>query len=196
MIKKQTVYAWLATLLLCNISSFSDAFSFSSSRSTDMTMKLGDATSRRTFFVSSAAAALSTVPLVAKAAGPEIFTTQNGVKYATIKQPSAKAAIPRQGDLVVVEYTGYLSNGQIFDATHAEGKKKELLFKIGSAAVIPGLNEVISEMAVGQKVQAIVPPQLAFGDEGVCLENGECLIKPGATLVYDVFLRKTSIPPP
>ena len=70
------------------------------------------------------------------------------------------------------------------------------MFKLGSSAVIPGLNEVISEMAVGQKVQAIIPPELAFGDDGICLENGECLIKPGSTLVYDVFLKKSSIPPP
>jgi len=51
-------------------------------------------------------------------------------------------------------------------------------------------------MRVGQKVQAIIPPSMAFGDDGICLENGECLIKPGATLVYDVLLKKTSPPPP
>jgi len=46
------------------------------------------------------------------------------------------------------------------------------------------------------KVQAIVPPGLAFGDKGLCLDSGECLIKPGATLVYDVTLKRTAIPPP
>jgi len=62
--------------------------------------------------------------------------------------------------------------------------------------VIPGLNEIVANMRVGEKVQAIIPPNMAFGDDGVCLENGECLIKPGSTLVYDVLLKKTSIPPP
>ncbi len=62
--------------------------------------------------------------------------------------------------------------------------------------MIPGLNEIVSNMRVGQKVQAIIPPQFAFADDGICLENGECLIKPGSTLVYDVLLKKTSIPPP
>lgn len=195
MVFRVTIYQCIATLLLCSISDYSNAFSASRDGANTM-MKVEDAPSRRAFFASSAAAILSLVPVVANAAGPEIFTTKNGVKYAITKQPSPNAITPRDGDFVAVEYTGYLSNGQIFDATHAEGKKKELLFNIGSTAVIPGLNEIISEMAVGQKVQAIIPPQLAFGDEGICLENGECLIKPGATLVYDVFLKKTSIPPP
>ena len=85
---------------------------------------------------------------------------------------------------------------QIFDATHAEGKKNALLFKLGSTAVIPGLNDLVANMQVGEKVQAIIPPELAFGEEGICLESGECLIKPGSTLVYDVLLKKSSIPPP
>jgi len=100
------------------------------------------------------------------------------------------------GDIVAIDYTGYLANGQIFDATHAEGKGATLAFKLGSSGVIPGLEEVVSKMVVGQKVQAIIPSDLAYGEKGVCLENGECLIKPGATLVYDVFLKKSSIPPP
>lgn len=100
------------------------------------------------------------------------------------------------GDIVAVEYTGYLVNGQIFDATHAEGKSNALLFKLGTGSVIPGLDDVVSRMVVGQKVQAIIPPNLAYGEKGVCLEDGECLIKPGSTLVYDISLKRSSIPPP
>ena len=85
---------------------------------------------------------------------------------------------------------------QIFDASHGEGKKNLLVFLLGSNAVIPGLNEVVANMKVGEKVQAIIPPSMAFGDEGICLEDGECLIKPGSTLVYDVMLKKDSPPPP
>ena len=105
-----------------------------------------------------------------------------------------------------------------------------------STAVNKGINSMVGEMKVGQKVQAIIPPELAFGEKGktkiwnsrfydsvidakfkchpwfylcltltnispshglgICLENGECLVKPGATVVYDIFLKKASIPPP
>lgn len=51
-------------------------------------------------------------------------------------------------------------------------------------------------MSVGQKVQAIVPPSLAFGDKGICIESGECLVKPKSTLVYDIYLKRAAIPPP
>ena len=76
-----------------------------------------------------------------------------------------------------------------------------MLFKLGSTVVIPGINEVLSYMQVGEKVQAIIPPNLAFGSEGICLKNedgtkGDCLIPGDATLVYDISLKKTAVPPP
>lgn len=157
--------------------------------------------SRRTFFSiatsGTAAAVFATSPIPASAA-PQIFNTPSGIKYAITKDPKdpKKATVPQQNDIVAVEYTGYLTSGQIFDATHAEGKSNALLFQLGTNAVTDGINEMVSQMKVGQKVQAIIPPQLAFGDKGVCLEDGECLVKPGSTLVYDIYLKKSSIPPP
>lgn len=121
----------------------------------------------------------------------------SGIKYAVTQQPSdKKPVVPLKGDIVAIDYTGYLANGQIFDATHSSGKQNALLFKLGSGSVIPGLDDMVSRMVVGQKVQAIVPPELAYGEKGVCLEDGECLIKPGSTLVYDILLKRSSIPPP
>lgn len=70
------------------------------------------------------------------------------------------------------------------------------MFQVGSTAVIEGVNEMVKYMGVGEKVQAIIPPELAFGDKGICLESGECLVKPKATLVYDIYLKKSAIPPP
>jgi FKBP-type peptidyl-prolyl cis-trans isomerase len=70
------------------------------------------------------------------------------------------------------------------------------MFEVGGNAVIDGINEMVKQMEVGQKVQAIIPPELAFGDKGICLETGECLVKPKSTLVYDIFLKRSAIPPP
>lgn len=127
----------------------------------------------------------------------EIITTETGIKYAvTQESPNKKPIAPRKGDIVAIDYTGYLANGQIFDANHAAGKSSALQFTLGTGSVIPGLDDMVSRMEVGQKVQAIIPPELAYGEKGVCLDDGECLIKPGATLVYDILLKKSSIPPP
>lgn len=159
------------------------------------------ASSRRGFFTSAAttvgavATAAFLQPTENAVAGPTIYNLSNGIKYA-ITQDVAKGSYPQEGDIIAIEYTGYLSNGAIFDATHSIGRKNALLFKLGSTAVNKGINSMVSEMKVGQKVQVIVPPELAFGDKGICLEDGECLVKPGATIVYDIFLKKASIPPP
>jgi FKBP-type peptidyl-prolyl cis-trans isomerase len=190
-----------------------------------LSMEHGNTASRRAFLgtAASSAAAVITAASVQTTqnanAAPEIFNTNGGIKYATLKQPT-KGSYPQTGDIVAIEYTGYLTSGVIFDATHGEGKKNALLFNLGSTAVIPGFNEMVAEMVpgtfssgsllcnllittltllvafVGQKVQAIIPPALAFGEKGICLETGECLVKPGSTLVYDIFLKKSSIPPP
>ena len=96
-----------------------------------------------------------------------------------------------------MEFNRYLTNGKIFDATHSKGKSNALLFQLGSTAVIAGINEIVSQgMDVGDSVQAIIPPALAYGDKGVCIEDQGCLIEPGSTLVYDIYLKKSSIPPP
>mmetsp|Transcript_10509 Transcript_10509/g.15384 ORF Transcript_10509/g.15384 Transcript_10509/m.15384 type:complete len:196 (-) Transcript_10509:96-683(-) len=164
------------------------------------------ANSRRAFVKNAGVIAGSAVvslgaPLVSQAATTkEIITTDKGVKFAITKDLAKgdKQVVPQKGDIVAIDYTGYLTNGQIFDSTHAEGKGNNLLFKLGNGAVIAGLEDVVSYMAVGMKVQAIIPPEMAFGDKGICLQDkpDECLIKPGSTLVYDVFLKKSSIPPP
>eukprot|EP00527_Entomoneis_sp_CCMP2396_P000251 CAMPEP_0198140532 /NCGR_PEP_ID=MMETSP1443-20131203/3675_1 /TAXON_ID=186043 /ORGANISM="Entomoneis sp., Strain CCMP2396" /LENGTH=176 /DNA_ID=CAMNT_0043802981 /DNA_START=68 /DNA_END=598 /DNA_ORIENTATION=+ len=158
---------------------------------------LSNVGSRRAFVAKSAAVLGGTFLATQEAqAAPQIFTTNDGkIKYATIKDAREKPT-SQAGDIVAVEYTGYLTDGTIFDATHAEGKKSILMFQIGGNAVVPGVSEMVQEMGVGQKVQAIIPPELAFGDKGLCLESGECLIKPGSTLVYDIYLKRTSIPPP
>lgn len=176
----------LAVAAVCHTSAFS------------LSMNLPEMSTRRAFIGSSAAAVVAATTLQAPQianAGPAIYKLDCGIKYAVTKDTDKKQ-YPQQGDIVAIEYTGYLTSGQIFDGTHSEGKSNALLFKLGSSAVIPGINEMVSEMKVGQKVQAIIPPELAFGDKGICLEGGECLVKPGSTLVYDIFLKKSSIPPP
>eukprot|EP00978_Attheya_sp_CCMP212_P046204 scaffold378922_cov26-Attheya_sp.AAC.1 len=150
----------------------------------------GSVATRRGFFSLGALATAAVVVGVTASspqevqAAPEIFTTEKGVKYAVTKEPKdpKRAQSPLPGDLVAIEYTGYLTSGKIFDATHAQGKNALLQFKLGDTAVITGLNEMVSNMVVGQQVQAIIPPSLAYGDKGVCLDDGECLIKPGSTL--------------
>jgi peptidylprolyl isomerase len=163
-----------------------------------LAFSVGD-NSRRAFLAQTAGSAAALLGAQNSVAAPEVITTPSGIKYVVTKPPK-EAPKSIKGDIIAIEYTGYLPNGQIFDATHAEGKKNALMFELGGNAVIDGINEMVANMGVGEKRQVIVPASLAFKDKGICVEReggaDECLIKPGQTLVYDISLKRTSIPPP
>jgi FKBP-type peptidyl-prolyl cis-trans isomerase len=76
----------------------------------------GSAPSRRAFLSKATAVVAAGVGLGTSApalAAPEIFTTSNGIKYATINPGKAKGS-PLDKDIVAIEYTGYLTDGTIF----------------------------------------------------------------------------------
>lgn len=68
---------------------------------------------------------------------------------------------------------------------------------MGQRQVIPGLENAVASMKPGGERKVVVPPSLAYGDKGVCLnnENKECLVPPGATLGYAVILLRVALPP-
>lgn len=84
----------------------------------------------------------------------------------------------------------FLSNGQLFD------NRKGFVFQMGQRQVIPGLEAAVSTMKPGGERKIVVPPKLAYGDKGVCLEQSkDCLVPPGETLGYSVTLLRVAVPP-
>lgn len=73
----------------------------------------------------------------------------------------------KQGDQVVVHYTGWLSDGSLFDTTidHRKGYQP-FEFILGSGAVIKGFEKALTGMCKGQKRRVIIPPALAYGKKG------------------------------
>lgn len=47
----------------------------------------------------------------------------------------------------------------------------------------------------GAEVQMVVPANLAFGDKGICIDDGECLVKPGMDVRYDLQLKRVAVSP-
>ncbi|GJD12809.1 Peptidyl-prolyl cis-trans isomerase FKBP13, chloroplastic [Galdieria sulphuraria] len=112
-------------------------------------------------------------------------TLEPGLKVAEISQGSGPQPLP--GDICVVEYTGYLSNGQVFDSTSAKGRKP-IAFLYGKGQVIPGWEIGLRDMRPGGRRVLVISPSLAYGEQGVCLEGYGCYIPPKETLVFDVSL--------
>lgn len=84
------------------------------------------------------------------------------------------------GDLVQVEYVGFLEDGTAFDSSAG---RAPLSFKMGAGQVIPGLDEGLKGMNVGGKRELLIPPELAFGERGA----GEA-IPPNATIRFEAEL--------
>lgn len=85
------------------------------------------------------------------------------------------------GKSLSVNFTGCLANGQIFDTTANRGEP--LWFPLGQAYVIRGWDEGVPGMRVGGVRRLLVPPELAYGENGY-----GPLIPPGASLIFEIEL--------
>ena len=106
-------------------------------------------------------------------------TTPSGLQYKDLVLGTGTAA--SEGATAVVHYTGWLLDGTKFDSSLDRGTPFE--FVIGQGRVIKGWEEGVLTMNVGGKRELIIPPNLAYGDQGA---GG--VIPPGATLKFEVEL--------
>src|SRR5262249_22649398 len=110
----------------------------------------------------------------------KVVTTKSGLKYSDEKVGTGAAA--KAGDKVEVHYTGWLKdgkNGKKFDSSRDRGMP--FGFTLGARKVIQGWDEGVQGMKVGGKRKLIIPPALAYGEEGVKdRRTGKVIIPPNA----------------
>jgi FKBP-type peptidyl-prolyl cis-trans isomerase FklB len=111
-----------------------------------------------------------------------VVSLADGVQYRILK--SGTGPLPREVDVVTVNYRGTLLNGNEFDATEP-GRPAHL--QVGS--LIAGWKEAIKLMPVGSHWQLFIPPNLAYGERGVGADVG-----PNEALVFDVELLGADLP--
>ncbi len=115
----------------------------------------------------------------------DTVTTASGLKYIVIVKGNGEHAEINKS--VEVNYTGYLTDGKVFDSSYDRNQPIE--FVLGTSQVIKGWDEGIALMNVGDKYRLIIPPDLAYGEKGA----GD-VIPANATLIFDVELMSVSEP--
>ena len=83
------------------------------------------------------------------------------------------------GNTVRVHYTGYFLNGNIFDSSVK--RESPVDFTVGTGNLIPGMDEGLLLMKVGEKFRFIVQPDLAYGEKGSLP-----VIPPNSVLTFDI----------
>ena len=93
-----------------------------------------------------------------------------------------KGRCPVKGEKVELDFSATLLNGQPVGSTFESSDK--FSFVLGEGYTIPGWKEIVPKMHLGDRVKAIIPFDMAYGEHSV----GE--IPAYANLVYDIKLLK------
>ena len=67
----------------------------------------------------------------------------------------------QQGDTVAVHYTGKLDSGEVFDSSQG---RDPLEFTVGSGQVIPGFDQAVDGLEVGESREVRIEPDDAYGE--------------------------------
>jgi FKBP-type peptidyl-prolyl cis-trans isomerase FklB len=106
-----------------------------------------------------------------------IKTTASGLQYKVLKD--GDGVTPGPEDLVTVNYRGMFTDGKEFDSSYSRGEPA----KFQPNGVIKGWAEALSMMKAGSKWEVFVPPDLAYGKNGIGNR-----IPPNTVLVFDIEL--------
>ena len=92
------------------------------------------------------------------------------------------------GSVVYIHYVGISqSSGEQFDSSWDRGRSEFIGFISGAGNVIEGLDQGMVGMKVGGRRTIVIPPALAYGENGA----GDGLISPNETLIFTVDLLGT-----
>jgi FKBP-type peptidyl-prolyl cis-trans isomerase FkpA/FKBP-type peptidyl-prolyl cis-trans isomerase FklB len=122
--------------------------------------------------------------LTKAATEPGAKKTESGAILITIKEGTG--ATPKIADIVKVHYLGTLVDGTVFDGSAKQGGNPATLrVSEMSKCWVEGIQQI----KVGGKSKLVCPSNLAYRDKGL-----PPLIKPGATLVFEIELLEVEVP--
>ncbi|MFN2423362.1 MAG: FKBP-type peptidyl-prolyl cis-trans isomerase [Cryomorphaceae bacterium] len=108
---------------------------------------------------------------------PDYTATESGILYKVLEQGSGDK--PEATQKVRVNYEGKTTDGKVFDSSYERGEPAEFPLN----RVIPGWTEMLQLMEVGTTVEAVIPSNLAYGEQGSPPKIG-----PNETLIFKIEL--------
>jgi FKBP-type peptidyl-prolyl cis-trans isomerase len=116
--------------------------------------------------------------------------TMEMINKTVLVKGDPSSGSPKQGDYVIVDYTGWLqvpgaalgTKGAKFDSSVDRGQRFSFQLKTGQ--VIQGWDIAVNSMVKGEKCQVVLPPSLAYGSRGV----GP--IPANSTLIFEIQLHE------
>lgn len=114
----------------------------------------------------------------------EIKGEENNEAKKEETSTSNSGAISKAGDTLVMNYTGRLENGTVFDSNIDPkfGHVQPFVFTLGAGQVIQGWDEGLVGMKVGEKKTLTISPEKGYGNRAI----GS--IPANSTLIFEVEL--------
>lgn len=108
--------------------------------------------------------------------------TQTGADSGAQNNTNNSEVVSKVGDVLVMNYTGRLTNGTVFDSNVDPkfGHVEPFVFVLGAGQVIQGWDEGLVGMKVGEKKTLTIAPEKAYGNRAI----GS--IPANSTLIFDV----------
>ncbi|NXF75571.1 FKB10 isomerase, partial [Sclerurus mexicanus] len=101
------------------------------------------------------------------------------LEHLEVPEPCKRRAVT--GDFVRYHYNGTLMDGTLFDSSYSRNQTYNTY--IGKGYIIPGMDQGLQGVCVGEQRRVVIPPHLAYGENGA----GDKI--PGsAVLIFDVHI--------
>ena len=102
----------------------------------------------------------------------------------TTDQVMGESKAAEAGDVIVINYSGKLTDGTEFDSSYKRGQP--FVFQVGLGQVITGWDEGLIGAKRGDKKTLTITPDKGYGAEDVKGSDGKIIIPKNSTLIFDV----------
>uniref|UniRef100_A0A8C3Y6M5 peptidylprolyl isomerase n=1 Tax=Catharus ustulatus TaxID=91951 RepID=A0A8C3Y6M5_CATUS len=111
----------------------------------------------------------------------DFHNPKDGVFLEHLEVPESCKRRAVTGDFVRYHYNGTLMDGTLFDSSYSRNQTYNTY--IGKGYIIPGMDQGLQGVCVGEQRRVVIPPHLAYGENGA----GDKI--PGsAVLIFDVHV--------